>query len=446
MATNGDRRIGIVSTRLAGTDGVSLETAKWAEVFGRLGYDCFYLAGELDRPPEVSRLVPEAFYRHPDIEAINAAAYSGNWDTTAAADSEHPAIRRRDYFSPYVRPDAVSRRIQELRAYLKRELYLFVRDFDLGLLVVENALAIPLNLPLGLAIAELVAETGIPVIAHHHDFSWERQRFAVNSVADYLAAAFPPVLPSVRHVVINSVQAHQLATRTGLSAQVIPNVMDFDQPPVPPDEYALGARAALGVADGDYFILQPTRVIQRKGIEHAIELTRRLGLPATLVISHLGGDEGLEYTQRVREFAQLLDVHVRFESDLVDAARGETADGRRIYTLDDVYPHADLVTYPSSIEGFGNAFLEAIYYRRPIVVNRYSIYEVDIRPHGFRVVEFENFISRATIEETCRLLEQPSLRAEWAEVNYALARRHFSFGVLERRLAAVLAECFGERR
>ena len=164
------------------------------------------------------------------------------------------------------------------------------------------------------------------------------------------------------------------------------------------------------------------------------------------MISHLGGDEGLEYTQRVREFAQLLDVHVRFESDLVDAARGETADGRRIYTLDDVYPQADLVTYPSSIEGFGNAFLEAIYYRRPIVVNRYSIYEVDIRPHGFRVVEFENFISRATIEETCRLLEQPSLRAEWAEVNYALARRHFSFGVLERRLAAVLAECFGERR
>ena len=84
--------------------------------------------------------------------------------------------------------------------------------------MVENALAIPLNLPLGLAIAEVVAETGIPVIAHHHDFAWERQRFAVNSVADYIAAAFPPALPSVRHVVINSVQAQQLASRTGLSA------------------------------------------------------------------------------------------------------------------------------------------------------------------------------------------------------------------------------------
>jgi mannosylglucosylglycerate synthase len=446
MATNGDRRIGIISTRLAGTDGVSLETAKWAEVLGRLGCECFYFAGELDRPPEVSRLVPEAFYGHPDIDAINAAAYSGDWATTAAADSEHPAIRRRDYFSPYVRPDSVTRRIQELRAYLKRELYLFIRDFDLDLLVVENALAIPLNIPLGLAIAEIVAETGIPVIAHHHDFSWERQRFAVNSVGDYLAAAFPPALPSVRHVVINTVQAHQLATRTGLSAQVIPNVMDFDRPPAPPDEYAMGARKALGVADGDYFILQPTRVIQRKGIEHAIELTRRLGVPATLVISHAGGDEGVEYTERVREFAHLLDVHVRFESDQVDVARGETADGRRVYTLDDVYPQADLVTYPSSIEGFGNAFLEAVYHGRPIVVNRYSIYEIDIRPHGFRVVEFDNYISRTTIEQTRRLLEHPALGAEWADTNYALARRHFSYTVLERRLIAVLAECFGERQ
>ena len=109
-----------------------------------------------------------------------------------------------------------------------------------------------------------------------------------------------------------------------------------------------------------------------------------------------------------------------------------------------MYPQSDLVTYPSSIEGFGNAFLEAVYHRRPIVVNRYSIYEIDIRPHGFRVVEFDNYIGRATIEETRRLLEHPDVGAVWAETNYALARRHFSFGVLERRLAAVLAECFGE--
>jgi glycosyltransferase involved in cell wall biosynthesis len=220
--------------------------------------------------------------------------------------------------------------------------------------------------------------------------------------------------------------------------------MDFDSPPVALDDVARGARAALGVAADEVLILQPTRIIGRKGIEHAIELTRRLGLPATLVISHASGDEGSEYEQRVREFAQLLEVHVRFEADLVGAARETLPDGRIRYALADVYPSADLVTYGSSIEGFGNGFLEAVYHRRPIVVNRYSIYEIDIAPKGFMAVEFDSYVSASTIRDARRLIEDRALAAEWAETNYALARRHFSFAVLDRRLDALLTECFSD--
>ena len=46
--TNGNKKHwGIVSTRLAGTDGVSLEAEKWANVFEEEGFTCFYFAGEL---------------------------------------------------------------------------------------------------------------------------------------------------------------------------------------------------------------------------------------------------------------------------------------------------------------------------------------------------------------------------------------------------------------
>ncbi|HEX6868962.1 MAG TPA: glycosyltransferase family 4 protein, partial [Candidatus Limnocylindrales bacterium] len=397
MANHVTRRLGFVSTRFAGTDGVSLETAKWVSVLERRGHQCFWFAGELDVPADRSRLVPEAFYRHPDIDAITAAVFSPDVEAIGASDPDHPGLTRRDFYSPYVRPARLARRIDELKSHLKAELYDFCATFDLELLIVENALAIPLNLPLGLALTELVAETGIPVVAHHHDLAWERQRFLLNTVPDIIAAAFPPQLPSVRHVVINSVQAQQLAWRTGLNSRVIPNVMDFDSPPPPPDDYALGARAALGVGTDEALILQPTRIIGRKGIEHAIELTRRIGVPATLVISHASGDEGSDYEQRVREFAQLLDVHVRFEADLVGASRGTLPDGRKAYSLADVYPAADLVTYGSSVEGFGNGFLEAVYHRRPIVVNRYSIYEIDIEPKGFLAVEFDGYVSADTI-------------------------------------------------
>ena len=440
------RHIGFISTRFAGTDGVSLETAKWATVLERLGHRCFYFSGLSDRPPARSHVVPEAFYRHPVIDAINQVAFAGDWGTAAQARAAHPEIAPlyNECFSVYIRPPHISRQVQELKDHFKDRLYAFASDFELELLIVENALAIPINLPLGLAITEFVAETGYPTIAHHHDFQWERQRFMVNCVQDYIAAAFPPSLPSIRHVVINSVAASQLAWRTGLSAMVIPNVMDFDNPPPPPDAYAQTARADLGVGPGEYLFLQPTRIIQRKGIEHAIELTRRVGLPAKLVISHAAGDEGSAYEHRVREFAKLLDVTVNFEANIVQDQRGQTPEGRKIYALADVYPQADLVTYPSAIEGFGNAFLEAIYYRRLIVVNNYSIYEVDIKPKGFRVVKFDGFIDESTLARVRYLLAHPAEVEQYVEQNYLLARRYYSFGALEQRLRLLLLDCLGE--
>ena len=437
--------IGFISTRFAGTDGVSLETQKWVTVFERLGHRSFYFAGQCDRPADRSHIVPEAFYRHPEIDDLNKMAYSGSWTVTKAARKAHPEIAalHKDFFSMYIRPPQMTRRVNELKEYFKEQLYEFAHRFDLEILVVENALTIPLNLPLGLAITEFIAETGYPTIAHHHDFHWERQRFQANCVGDYLAMSFPPTLPSIRHVVINTIQAQQIASRYGVASRVIPNVMDFDSPPPVPDAYTKTVRTDFGVGDGEFLFLQPTRVIQRKGIEHAIELMRRLDLPAKLIISHAAGDEGTDYEQRVREYAHLLDVTVRFESDQVQDVRGTTKDGRKIYTLGDVYPYADLVTYPSSIEGFGNAFLEAVYYRRLILVNNYSIYEMDIKPKGFRTIWFDGFINKTALEMVHHNLLHPEQGLEWAEENYQLAKRYFSYTVLEHRLRSVLEDCLG---
>ncbi len=439
------RRIGFVSTRFAGTDGVSLETEKWAAVLERQGHRCFYFAGECDRPPERSRVVPEAHFAHPVIAAVGNAAFDND---LAAPDLEvfsnpklagvHKATHHR------VRPPRLSARLRELALYLEDQLYQFVRDFDLELLIVENALAIPMNLPLGIALTEFIAETGLPIIAHHHDFAWERQRFMVSCVDDLLRLAFPPALPTIRHVVINSVAAAELSRRVAVTPFIIPNVMDFDHPPPPPDAYAHNIRAELGLAPDEFFLLQPTRIVQRKGIEHAIELVKRLELKARLVISHASGDEGSGYEGHLRNFAALLGVPVSFVAGVIGDQRGRTADGRKVYALHDVYPYADLVTYPSTLEGFGNAFLESIYYRRPIVVNNYSIFEVDIKPKGFRVIEFDGYIAEETIQQTRQVLTTPSLAAEMAEVNYDLARRHYSYTMLERRLQTLLADLFGE--
>ncbi|MEE8452071.1 MAG: hypothetical protein V3R99_09160, partial [Thermoguttaceae bacterium] len=56
------QNIGFVSTRFAGTDGVSLESAKWAQLLWDYGHVSHWYAGKLDRDPGVSMLVPEAYF------------------------------------------------------------------------------------------------------------------------------------------------------------------------------------------------------------------------------------------------------------------------------------------------------------------------------------------------------------------------------------------------
>lgn len=416
------KRIGFVSTRFAGTDGVTLEARKWAQILEGLGHSCFWMAGRLDVPSEVSHLVPAAFFDHPEVRELQQRLFG---------------VTRRSR--------ATTNAIHRLKEALKDELYRFIERFQIEVLIPENILAIPMHVPLGLAMTEVLMETGLPAVAHHHDFAWERERFVLSAVNDHLRAAFPGATPRTEHVVINSLAQKELARRCSLPSVIIPNVLDFETPPPGVDDYNRDLRREIGLADDDWFILQPTRVVLRKGIEHAIDLVRRLKDPrAKLVISHPAGDEGSAYMQMLRDRIADAGIDVRFIADRVGETRGRNAAGRKVYTLFDVYPHADLVTYPSLYEGFGNAFLEAIYFGKPVVVNTYAVYARDLDPLGFKTVEMTQLVTHEVVDQVREILGSADLRRQWAETNYELGLKYFSYAVARRKLAARLANLFGE--
>lgn len=414
-------RIGLILTRLAGTDGVSLETKKWVEILEDEGHETFFIAGELDTPSRRSVQVERFHFKHPDIKEIHDACFQNGT----------------------CRPRSATEKIHQITGDMKDYLYKFYEKFDLDLIIPENVLTIPMNLPLGLAVTELIAETCVPTIAHHHDFYWERKRFLKNCVWDILNAAFPPTYSCIEHVVINSSAAHQLAHRTGMSSTLIPNVMDFENPPDSTDEYASDVREEFGISEDELFVLQPTRIVPRKRIEEAIELLSYLNRPCKLLISHASGDEGYEYERHIRRFAEHMDVDTLFVAERIAPERGKTADGNKIYSLDDIYPHADLVTYPSEYEGFGNAFIETVLHRKPVVVNNYSVFEQDIAPKGFEVVEFDGYIKSETVNHLRKVIDDSSYRQEMVETNFNLGKKYYSYRKLDRELTTLLQNLFG---
>lgn len=411
-------RVGFISTRIFGSDGVSLEIGKWADVLERMGHHCLYVAGQTDRPADRSIVIPEAHFKHPVIETITEQC-----------------------FGREIRTPDVTEMIHEMHWVIKQKFRSAVEKLAPEVIVAENCLTIPINIPLGIAVVEHVMETGLPCIAHHHDFYWERERFLVNAVDDYLHLAFPPPLGQMQHVAINSQAAHEFSRRTGLPCRVIPNVMDFQNPPPPPDEYAADFRQTIGLAPDDILFLQPTRIVQRKGIEHSLELLHRLGDPRSkLVITHSSGDEGDAYAQRVRRYAAMMGVEVVFADAWIAHQRGAGPEGQKRYTVQDAYQHADFVTYPSTHEGFGNAFLEAVYYRKPILCNRYAIYRTDIEPCGFDVVLMDGYLTDETVDQVRVILDDADRRQAMVDRNYQVACRFFSYRRVEDELLTILAK------
>ncbi|MGH2417084.1 MAG: glycosyltransferase [Candidatus Limnocylindria bacterium] len=411
-------KIGIVATRLAGVDGVTFETAKWEAVLDGMGHDLRLCAGEVDALRYQARLVPPMHFTYPPAARVTAAAFDEGSDPAAV---RHEIDRLADLMLPVLRDWAT---LHELDA-----------------LIVENAWAIPMHLPLGVALQRLVEELRLPSIGHHHDFWWERERFGTCVVPEVLEEAFPPDLPWVRHVTINSLAARALRDHRGLESTVVPNVFDFSSPrPRRSPAIRRQLRRELGMTESGLLIVQPTRVVPRKGIELAIELVGRLEDPdAVLLITSPAGDEGLDYLMGLERLAERHGVHLRYAADRF-APDHEGKPIRPAHSLHDAYLAADLITYPSLYEGYGNALVEALFYGVPVLVNRYPVYVADIAPLGLRFIEIEGAITDDTVREVRELVGNPRRVRENARHNFEVGKRKLSYTVLRRHLRKLLGE------
>jgi len=416
-----EKNIGFISTRFAGTDGVTLESSKWAEVALRYGHNVFWFGGELDRKNGKNFLVPEAHFKYSGNQAINDKI-----------------------FGKQIRELSTTNRIHDLKNHLKNKIREYIKEFSIDIIIAENVLSIPMQIPLSMALTETIAETQIPTIAHHHDFYWERTRFMVNAVCDYINMTFPPRLPSIEHVVINSAAQEELAHRFGLSSIVIPNVQDFENPPSVNEERTRRLRQSLGLSAEDVMFLQPTRIVQRKGIEHALDIVSKLGNPRyKLVISHEAGDEGFEYAEWIKEIAYGMNVDLRLMNTALEDPWNNLGQGEGKFSLWDVYPHADFITFPSLYEGFGNAFLEALYFRKPMLINRYATFVRDIEPLGFDLVVMDQYLTKTTIRAVGELLNDAERINQMVDHNYEVAMRHYSYSVLLYHLNYLMIKFFG---
>jgi len=219
----------LVSYRLGGTDGVSVEAGKWEWALRVLGFTTRRIAGHICDAPR------------PDDVVVPGIAMDA---PSSATDS--------------------------------RKLATALAGADL--VVAENICSLPLNVHASSAASDALARHRGRVAFHHHDLPWQRAELAS-------VRGFPPALPGALHVVVNDRSHAELAAR-GITAHTIRNTFDFDSPPGDRDP----TRAELGIAD-DLVVLQPTRAIPRKNVPGGVRFAEALArlVPERTVVFWLTG-------------------------------------------------------------------------------------------------------------------------------------------------------------
>lgn len=423
--------IGVIIGRIGDVDGVALETEKWIEVLKKMGHRIFIMSGRYTRhiiEPENETLVQMLSFFSPECE----------WE------------QKRAFFLP--RKEDLGELLDQLEYASNRiAVYIFkwIISKKIDILLSENASALPCHLSMGMGIKKVVENTGIRIVCHDHDFYWERgKRYdsSFDEIDNLVRDTFPLIAPNARHAVINNYSKNMLKEKFGIESVLIPNVMNFNKPYAEIDEYNKDLLDNIGLKKGDIPIFQATRIVSRKGIETAIELIERIkdNRVKLVITGSYADDERYGY---YRELVQVikdknLNSRVFFTHNKILSKRGETSRGEKIYSLSDAYAHARACTYFSRYEGFGNAFIEAILAKCPIFVNNYKpVFWPDIGSKGFRIVMIEeNNLTDEAVDEICKIIYDDKLRQEIAEYNFELAKKYFSYEVLEEKLAKLFTD------
>ena len=413
-------KIAIISTRLGGIDGVSIEAGKWAGAYSRIGLDPVYIAGKFGREDtKEAFLIEEMDYYHPDIAGIRKRAFN---EINPGGKKGLQGLRKD---------------IEEVKNTLKKRLLEAVEENGIKFLSIENALAIPLNIPLGIALSEIISERKIRAITRHHDFYWEREQFSGSNIEDILAKHFPPGHQDLKHVVINTIAKKSLYNRKKIEAVYIPNIFDFNILKKMGDNHK-GAKGALGIPDDDFMFLQPTRIIARKNIERSIELIEKLSKKMErkihLFISGKPEKNENEYFNYIIDLARSKKINMilggSYGSGHENIVPDDIFDRYKIY---DFYMACDMVTLPSDVEGFGNPVIEACAFKKPLFVNNYPVLG-DMLEKGFDFIVIDGKVDKGSIEKSMAFLMDEGLKAKITGENYRIAEKYYSIEFLIENL------------
>lgn len=431
--------------RVGWTDGVSLEIEKRQSILDEMGFTSKLLAGPGSSGADYT--IPDLDFDTPEARKISRNAFGGLEDYKTEEELEKDLL-------------ALSDKIEE-------ELSSVFEELEPDFVLLHNIFSHGRHIAAARAFYNCLKKYKVPSLATHHDFYWERDDFREVSgpmIKNFMKQYVPPIIPGMKHAVINSLAARMLLNRCGIDAMIFPDTLDFSVDQWQKDDYNAHLLKDFELNKDDIFILQATRIVRRKGIELMPPLIKELNKAHYLdqirgktlyngkkagkncrfvfLLAGYAEQEAEGYKQQIEDMMKDMDVPYRFLRSRIAIQRSMEED-KRIYSLFDTYPYADLVSYPSIYEGWGNQFIEAVFAHKPVIVHEYPVFRSDIRPKGYSIISLGEDarrkknglyeLNKESIESACQDIIDKLLSVDTEKLlkeNFDLARSNNSYDYL----------------
>jgi len=102
--------------------------------------------------------------------------------------------------------------------------------------------------------------------------------------------------------------------------------------------------------------------------------------------------------------------------------------------------NSDFVVYPTEKEGFGNQFVESVFFRKPLILTPYPVYMKDIKPLGFRTTEIDEKIKTGSLRKVENLLNNKYRVERIVSQNFKLGKKYLSYEWVESKICRLLKE------
>lgn len=457
MNSLNNKKILIIHFRVGKTDGVSLEIENWRNILKKEGVKIKLCSGPINQGAD--------FVIKNLEQQLNLTVYRID------EDSFGKIIYHKN-------PKHLEKRFIKLKRSLEREFDKVFIKFKPDRIIVSNIFSVGEHLPAASALLASLDKRKIRTVLIHHDFFWEAVRCKKPSntfVEKILNNILVPKRTYITHAVINKIAQKDILRKRGIKAEILYDSINFSQRSFKKTKNARKLLEKKRIDKDDLIFLQATRIVRRKNIEVAVDLIKKISEKKNLrklsgkilyngklfdanknkIILLLPGyaeKRDTEYMQLIKNYGRKMRIKIVFIGKEV-GSRNDRENGDKKVCLEDIYPFADIITYPSHYEGFGNQFLEAIFAKKPIVVFEYPVFVRDIKPKGFDVISLGQKITRSkstglvkispkkqekAVGEIIEILKSKKKYKGTVEKNYILGKKHFSFESTRKTLKKLL--------